>query len=682
MIVTILLSPLVPSTKWRRPGKVPKDSFIPRVYDRSYHLVAITRSKVSEIPTSVAEDPQTTETIHPEIHPSLQPLNQAQESAAIPAETRGNLRKRKRSESAPIDRELSGSGSTASGEISDVVTGLVRHGEHENTSHEVAADEPRNNGGEHGSDNESFASSLVAPRNADPSSQDGSRASSIVSEQPLLLQGQTPVPEDAPVFHGHGKFKAALQALKRLRRTSEQNQTEEAERLEEKEREKERSVVPEMGSRKSSRNSSKGNTEAKELPSLMLPEISTQPSLPSASTSQSPLTPTSTLPPSSPTVVTTPAEVTPSTNQDKTTQESAKPDREEIQKPAIKAVRRTTSRKRVFVEPKSTRSQCRYRKISLPREENGPRVTFCVPQCSLNNKELMEEEEITDDGAATVRDFERLWDHVEEQNLNPYLMGVIRQLVGLDLLRENEIYYLPTDEEIKRVERRQKREERRRSRKSVGGTVDREGTNLAGRSDSVSAAGHASQPSLSQAEKGKLDPPPSFPESISTSTSTRSKVGRGGSARSISEDEASDGERGGRASKRRRADKGRDGGGSSRRNAPNVPDDPTDTPAPTQSTTERTPVRRSQRALNKTNLADTQAYKPPVSSGGESSEDELEKAKARRKSARGGTKGLKRRRTEGTVDSSTPSAAGGAEDRDAPLSPRSRRSKRAKIDEK
>jgi hypothetical protein len=64
----------------------------------------------------------------------------------------------------------------------------------------------------------------------------------------------------------------------------------------------------------------------------------------------------------------------------------------------------------------------------------------------------MEEEEITDDGLATVRDFERLWDHVEEQDLSPYLIGVIRQLVGLDLLRENEVYYLPTDEEIKRME--------------------------------------------------------------------------------------------------------------------------------------------------------------------------------------------------------------------------------------
>jgi hypothetical protein len=55
-------------------------------------------------------------------------------------------------------------------------------------------------------------------------------ASSVVSEQPLLLQGHSPVPEDAPVFHGHGKFKAALQALKLLRQTSEQNRAQERER--------------------------------------------------------------------------------------------------------------------------------------------------------------------------------------------------------------------------------------------------------------------------------------------------------------------------------------------------------------------------------------------------------------------------------------------------------------------
>ena len=639
----------------------------------------------------MTEDPQTAEPIHPEIQPPSQSLIQAQESIVIPAEAQKNLRKRKRSEFVPIDPGPSGSVSTANGEVSDAVTTSLGNGEYEKAGHELTDDEPRNKGGEHDSDNESFAPNLVAPRNADPSSHDGSRASSIVSEQPLLLQGRSPVPEDAPVFHGHGKFKAALQALKLLRQTSEQNRAQEPERekerVKEKERGKERPVAVKMGSRKSFENGSNVNTETKKPLSLVLPEVSTQTSLPSASTSQSPRTPTSALPPSSPTVIAVPAEVTPPPHQGQAAQEPAGPDREATQKPAIKAVKRTASRKHILVEPKSTRSQCRYRKISLPREENGPRVTFCVPQCSLNNKELMEEEDITDDGLATVRDFERLWDHVEHQKLNPYMIGIIRQLVGLDLLRENEIYYLPTDEEIKWMER-QKREERRKSRKSIGGGADTGSSGVAGRSDSISIAGPASQLSLSQGEKGKLGPPPSFAESISTTASTRSKVGRGGSTRSISGDEMSDGERGGRASKRRRrVGRERDGDGSSRRNTPSIREDSVasstaGSPAPSQSMTERTPLRRSRRALKKAVSADAQAYKPSVSSGGESSEGEVENIKTRRKSARGGMKGLKRRRTEGTGDSSILSAAGGAGGRDAPLSPISVRSKRAKIDEK
>ena len=598
-----------------------------------------------------------------------------------------NLRKRKRSESILTDPESSGSGSTTGGEVLDAVSTSTKVVERDEGHRNPADSKPQNNGEEYDSDNESFASSLVAPRNANYSSQSSSRASSVASEQPLLLQ--TPAPEDAPVFHGHGKFKTALQALLLRKRTSEQNRADEreqeTERAKKKDQEKQRPVAPKKVPRESPGNSSKDDTEAKKTPSLVLPEVFTLPSLPSTSTSQSPKTPTSALPSSSPTVITAPAEVTPSPHQEQTARKPVRP--EEIQKPIVKAVKRTASRKYVPVEPKSTRSQCRYRKISLPREENGPRVTFCVPQCSLNDKELMEEEEITDDGLATVRDFERLWDHVEEQDLSPYVIGVMRQLVGLDLLRENEIYYLPTDEEIKQMERgRQKREERRKSRKSIGGTGIGEGTSTAGRPGPVSTPGPASQPLASPVEKRKFGPPSSFAESISTAASTRSKIGRGGSTRSVSEDEVSDGERGGRAPKRRRhTGRGRDGEGRSRRDTPSVHEDSAapgtaESPAPSQSTAEYTPVRRSQRTMKKAISVDTQTYKPPVSSDDESSEGELENPKARRKSARGRTKSLKRRRTD-AADSpiSTP---GGAGDRDAGLSPRSTRSKRPKIDEK
>lgn len=561
----------------------------------------------------------------------------------------------------------------------DAVTTSLGEEERDEVERELTGDELRDRAGEHGSDNESFTSSLVAPRNVDPTSQDGSRASSIVSEQPLLLQGHSPVSEDAPVFHGHGKFKAALQALKALRRERHRSRElePETEKVEEKRQEKERPIAVKMGSRKSSENRSDVNTETNFLPSLILAEVSAQPSLPSASTSQSPKTPTSALPPPSPTVITAPVEVAPPPHQERTAQEPAEPDREVTQKPTAKAVKRTVSRKRVPIERRSTRSQCRYHKISLPREENGPRVTFCVPQCSISNKELMEEEDITDDGLATVRDFDRLWDQIEEKDLSPYLIGTIRQLVGVDLVRENEIYYLPTEADVKRMERK-KKWERRKSRKSIGGAASVEGSNIAGRPDSVSTTGSASQ-----VEKGKVGPPPSFAESIST-VSTRPKIGQEGSIRSISEDEVSNGEGGERAPKRRRV--GRDGDGGSRRNTPSVPDDSAapstaGSPVPSQSTIERTPVRRPRRALRKAKSVDVQAYKPPISSGGESSEDEAENVKARRKSGRGGMKGLKRRRPDFivTCDGTMPVVS---RDRDGPPSPISTRSKRAKMDEK
>jgi hypothetical protein len=206
-------------------------------------------------------------------------LIQAQESTAIPGEAQEGLRKRKRSESIPID-PTPWFESTVGGEASDVVAALVGNGEHKEAGRELTDDGPPKDEEERESDNESFNSSLVAPRNADPSSQDGSRASSVVSEQLLLPQSRTPVPEDAPVFHGHGKFKAAMQAYKLARRTSEQTRVEgrerETEGTEEKEPEKER-IVLKIRIRKPPGASFKDNSETKKPPSPILPEVSTQP---------------------------------------------------------------------------------------------------------------------------------------------------------------------------------------------------------------------------------------------------------------------------------------------------------------------------------------------------------------------------------------------------------------------
>ena len=90
-----------------------------------------------------------------------------------------------------------------------------------------------------------------------------------------------------------------------------------------------------------------------------------------------------------------------------------------------------------------TRSHCRYHKISLPREEGGPRVCFLVPGCSLNDRELMAAEEIEDHGDATQADSLRMIKNIQSLDFDSYLIGILRQLVGLDILREQEVFYLP-----------------------------------------------------------------------------------------------------------------------------------------------------------------------------------------------------------------------------------------------
>lgn len=90
-----------------------------------------------------------------------------------------------------------------------------------------------------------------------------------------------------------------------------------------------------------------------------------------------------------------------------------------------------------------TRSHCRYHKISIPRDEDdGPREYFLVPGCSLGNADLISEELIEDHGDATPDDADRSVNDIASlEGLNPYLVGIMRQLVGLD--RDQEVYYVP-----------------------------------------------------------------------------------------------------------------------------------------------------------------------------------------------------------------------------------------------
>ncbi|KAF8345995.1 hypothetical protein F5887DRAFT_884258 [Amanita rubescens] len=104
-------------------------------------------------------------------------------------------------------------------------------------------------------------------------------------------------------------------------------------------------------------------------------------------------------------------------------------------RPLLPPQRASTSR--------TTRSNCRYRKISVPKEEDGPRVCFLVPGCSLGDEEVIEENEIEDLGEASYADSLRMIQDIESLDFDSYLIGVLRQLVGVDLLREQEVFYLP-----------------------------------------------------------------------------------------------------------------------------------------------------------------------------------------------------------------------------------------------
>ena len=66
----------------------------------------------------------------------------------------------------------------------------------------------------------------------------------------------------------------------------------------------------------------------------------------------------------------------------------------------------------------------------------------------------MEEEDIKDEGLSAHEDHKRMLPNVETLDLDPYLVGVLRQLVGVDLLREQqEIFYLPGEKEKLRKRR-------------------------------------------------------------------------------------------------------------------------------------------------------------------------------------------------------------------------------------
>ncbi|CAL1711329.1 unnamed protein product [Somion occarium] len=170
-----------------------------------------------------------------------------------------------------------------------------------------------------------------------------------------------------------------------------------------------------------------------------------------------------------------------------------------------------------------TRSNCRFHKISLPREEKGPRIFFVVPGCSLSNAELMEEEQIVDHGIAVVENVNTLVRGVEGLGFNSYLIGALRQLVGVDLLREEEIFYLPQPGEHYRQTRKPKRKHR---------------VSIDGRALPTSGLSGSAVHRLAGSSHSPMKVPPSQAESISTVASSRAfgsqKSGKRSASRSAS----------------------------------------------------------------------------------------------------------------------------------------------------
>ena len=87
-------------------------------------------------------------------------------------------------------------------------------------------------------------------------------------------------------------------------------------------------------------------------------------------------------------------------------------------------------------------------RISIPKDEAGPRIFFVVPGCSLTKQNIIEEEEIEDHGYASLEDGKRMMNRIGELGFEPYLLAVLKSLVGSEIMQNDQIYYLPQEGEI------------------------------------------------------------------------------------------------------------------------------------------------------------------------------------------------------------------------------------------
>ncbi|KAF8500033.1 hypothetical protein JB92DRAFT_913924 [Gautieria morchelliformis] len=88
-----------------------------------------------------------------------------------------------------------------------------------------------------------------------------------------------------------------------------------------------------------------------------------------------------------------------------------------------------------------TRASCTDHKVSVPGPDGL--LYFLIPKCSLLNPEVEKDNSIVDCGVATEDEVERAIGDLEATHLDSATLGVIRQLAGIQLMREGQVGYLP-----------------------------------------------------------------------------------------------------------------------------------------------------------------------------------------------------------------------------------------------
>ncbi|KAI0645280.1 hypothetical protein C8Q79DRAFT_762004 [Trametes meyenii] len=290
-----------------------------------------------------------------------------------------------------------------------------------------------------------------------------------------------------------------------------------------------------------------------------------------------------------------------------------------------------------------TRSNCRFHTISIPKSDEGPRILFAVPGCSLGDGELIKDEEIEDQGLVKAEDIPRLIRDVESLDLPHYLISVLRQLVSVDMLREGEVFYIPTPGDGIALGKQKSRRAKLKQRESISARTWSNG-------------------GASRSKESSSIAPPSQ-ASVSTSASSASYAGKpskkGGIATptSFSDSELSDLEDEEEPPFKRAKDSHPDIDVQAQLAEQPPPKTTTDEPiSPTPAESESASVastavskaRKLQPRRSRRLGVDAAAYKPEADVSDGSEEEEEGDSKKRRK--RGPKKGIKRTRTEETGD--------------------------------